>query len=89
MGRSCWLISPSTTSIFIFLAIEKLIEFVTHLSGEDQQGTLPALVMNTLRVPLEKLVQRAGRKLPLGSFKMPPYGTSAAGKYPSSRARKS
>ena len=66
MGRSYWRISFPTTSIFIFLSIEKLIEFVAHLSGEDQQGTLPALIQHTLRVPLEKLVERGGRKLPLG-----------------------
>jgi len=54
--------------IFILFSIEKLIEFVTHLSGEDQQRAFPALVKNALAVSLEKLVERGRRKLPLGGF---------------------
>jgi hypothetical protein len=64
VSRSCWQNSSSTTSIFIFLAIEKFIEFVAHLPSEDQQRAFPALVKNTLKVSLEKLVESGGRKLP-------------------------
>jgi hypothetical protein len=68
VSRACWQISSSTTSILIFLNIEKLIEFVAHLSREDQHGASPVLVNNTLRVSLEKLVERGRRKLPLAGF---------------------
>jgi hypothetical protein len=53
VSHSSWQISPSTTSIFIFLSIEKLIEFVAHLPGEDQQRAFPTLIQHALRVPLE------------------------------------
>ena len=58
--------SPSTTSIFIFLSVEKLVDLPAHLLSEDQQGTLPALVKNALAVSLEQLVERSRSELPLG-----------------------
>jgi hypothetical protein len=53
VSHSCWQISSSTTSIFIFLPVEKFVDLPAHLLSEDQQGTLPALVENALAVSLE------------------------------------
>jgi hypothetical protein len=66
VSHSCWQISSSTTSIFIFLTIEKLVDLPAHLLSEDQQGPFPTLIQHTMRVPLKQLVEHGGRKLPLG-----------------------
>jgi len=74
--------------VFTFLPIEKLIQFVTHLSGEDQQRTFPALVKNALAVPLEKFVEGGGRKLPLGyahNRTMPDFTKKNTPEYPSTK----
>jgi hypothetical protein len=90
VSRSCGQISSSATSIFIFLPIEKLVEFVAHLSGEDQQGTLPALIQHTLRMSLEKLVERGGRKFRFGGFQnatMPDLSSRKIPEYPSTKIK--
>jgi hypothetical protein len=88
VSRSCGQVSSSATSIFIFLPIEKLVEFVAHLSGEDQQGTLPALIQHTLRMSLEKLVERGGRKFRFGVLQnatMPDFSNKNTPEYPSTK----
>jgi hypothetical protein len=65
VSHSCWQISSSTTSIFIFLSVEKFVDLPAHLLSEDQQGTLPALVKNALAVSLEQLVERTRSEFPL------------------------
>jgi hypothetical protein len=67
-SRRSWQISPSTTSIFIFLSVEKFVDLPTHLLSEDQQRTLPALVKNTLAVSLKQLVERSRSEFPLGGI---------------------
>ena len=66
VSHSRWQISSSTTSIFIFLSVEKFVDLPAHLLSEDQQGTLPALVKNALAVSLEQLVERSRSEFPLG-----------------------
>ena len=64
-SHSCWRISSSTTSIFIFLPIEKFVDLPAHLLREDHQRTLPALVEDALAVALEEFVERGGSKFSL------------------------
>ncbi len=66
VSHFCWQISSSTTSIFIFLSVEKFVDLPAHLLREDQQGTLPALVKNALAVSLEQLVERSRSEFSLG-----------------------
>jgi len=66
MSHSCWQVSSSTTSIFIFPSVEKFVDLPAHLLSEEQQGTLPALVKNALAVALEQLVEGSRSEFPLG-----------------------
>jgi hypothetical protein len=67
-SRRSWQISPSTTSIFIFLSVEKFVDLPAHLLREDQQRAFPTLIEYTLRVPLEEFVEHGGSKLSLGGI---------------------
>ena len=88
VSHSCWEISSSTTSIFLFLTIEKLVDLPAHLLSEDQQGTFPTLIQHTLRVPLKQLVEHGGRELPLGLLQnctMPDFSKKNTPEYPSKK----
>ena len=88
VSHSRWQISSSTTSIFVFFSVEKFVDLPTHLLGEYQQGTLPALVKNALAVSLEQLVERTRSEFPLGFAQnrtMPDFSKKNTPEYPSTK----